>query len=91
MSDKKIQISDKMIETQLKEKSNILNISLDGLIDRYVRREIYVDKFYVPPKRTRQELIEMGRKAVEEDKKRGIYPKKHNFDSFVGRWNRYDD
>ena len=25
----------------------------------------------------------MGRKAVEEDKKRGIYPKKHNFDSFV--------
>ena len=33
----------------------------------------------------------MGRKAVEEDKKRGIYPKKHNFDSFVGRWNRYDD
>lgn len=91
MSDKKIQISDKMIETQLKEKSNILNISLDELINRYVRREYFVDEFYVPPKRTRQELIEIIRKDVEEDKKRGIFPKKHNSDALVGRWNKYDD
>lgn len=33
---KKTIISDKMIETQLVEKSTRLNISLDELIDRYI-------------------------------------------------------
>jgi hypothetical protein len=48
---------------------------------------LFFDDYYEPPKRTREELIEMGKKAVEKDKKRGIPPKKHNLDVFVGRWN----
>ena len=91
MSDKKTVIGDKMIEAQLEEKSNILNISLVELIDRYIRREYYVDEFYVPPKLTREELMEMSRRDVERDKKWGFPPKKHNFDAFIGRWNRFDD
>ena len=91
MPDKKRIFGDyKMVERQLKEKSNILNISVDELIDRYIRRKIFFDYFYTPPKRTKEELVEMAKKAVEEDKKRGIFPKKHNFDFFVGLNNKYD-
>ena len=37
MFDKKTLIGDKMIETQLNEKSKMLDISVDELIDRYIR------------------------------------------------------
>ena len=40
MSDKKTVICDEMIDAQLKEKSDILNISVEELIDRYLRRGI---------------------------------------------------
>jgi hypothetical protein len=91
MSDRKIVIGDEMIEAQLNEKSAILNISVGELIDRYLKRELYTDDYYEPPKYTKEELYEMGRKAVEKDKKRGIPPKKHNFDRIVGIMNKYED
>ncbi|MDO5814389.1 MAG: hypothetical protein Q4Q18_02025 [Methanobrevibacter sp.] len=86
MSDKKIVIGDKMIEAKLKEKSKILNISVEELIDRYIRRELWTDDYYVPPTYTREELYEMGRKAVEKDRKRGIPFKKHDFSKLINRW-----
>ena len=91
MSDKKILIGDKMIEEQLKEKSAKLGISLYELIDRYVKRGLFMDDYYEPPKLTREELEEICKKDVEKDRKRGIPPKKHNSDVFIGRWNKSDE
>ena len=90
MSDKKTVISDKMLEAKLKEKSGILGITVDELINRHIRREIYLDDFYVPRKLTREELTEISKRDIEKDKKRGIFPKKHNSDFFVGLNNKYD-
>lgn len=80
-----------MVEAHLKEKSAELNISLDDLVDRYIRRGLFMDDYYKPPKITAEEFMEMCRKDVEKDRKRGIRPKKHNFDVFIGRWNKSDD
>jgi hypothetical protein len=91
MSDEKTMTGDEMIDSQLKEKSSMLNISVDELIDRYLRRGLFIDDYYEPPEYTREELIQMGKKAVEKDKKMGILPKKHNFDVFIGVANKYDD
>ena len=90
MSCSDIKIVSKEINHKLTKVSKILNISVDDLIDRYLRRELFFDDFYVRPELTREELIERSRKAVEKDKKRGIYPKKHNFDFFTGLNNKYD-
>ncbi|SDA62351.1 hypothetical protein [Methanobrevibacter millerae] len=85
MSDKKTIISDKMLETQLKEVANELNISLDELINHYIRRGLYVDYGYYEPKQlSEEELLEKSRKEVEKDKKRGILPRKHNFEKYIG-------
>ena len=73
MSDKKTVIGDEMIETQLKKYSSKLNISVDELIERYIRRELYYDDYYEPPKYTLEELIERGKKDVEWDRKHGIF------------------
>ena len=86
MSDKKTVICDEMIDAQLKEKSDILNISVEELIDRYLRRELFTDNYFKPPEYTMEELLEMSRKAVEKDKKNGIPIKKHDFSVFIGRW-----
>jgi hypothetical protein len=86
MSDKKTVIGDEMIYTQLKEKSDILNISVEELIDRYLRRELFTDNYFKPPEYTMEELLEMSRKAVEKDRKNGIPIKKHDFSVFIGRW-----
>lgn len=89
---KKIIIGDEMIETQLIEKSKRLNISLCELIDRYIRIGLFIDEdLYEPPVYSREELNEMAKKAVEEDKKRGIMPKKHDFSVFINRWSKSDD
>ena len=90
MSDKKTVIGDKMIVEKLKKESASLNISVGELINRYIRRELFFDDFYVRPELTREELYEMGRKEVEKDRKNGIPPKKHNLDFFVGLNNKYD-
>ena len=91
MSDKKTIIGDKMIQAQLEENSKKLGISIDELIDRYIRVGLFTDDYYVPPKLTREELLEICKKDVEEDMKKGFPPKKHNFETFIGKFNRYED
>ena len=68
MSDNGTVIGDEMIEARLKNKSNILGISLDELIDRYIRRGLFCDDYYVPTRLTKDELLERCRKEVEKDK-----------------------
>lgn len=77
-----------MVEERLKERSGILNISVDELIDRYIRRGLYGDDYYIQQPIPREKLIEMSKREVERDRKRGIPPKKHNFDALIGRWNK---
>jgi hypothetical protein len=87
MSDFEEKTGDKMIELQLTKKSSTLNLPINKLITRYIMRGLFIDDYYEPPTRSEEELMELGRKAVEKDKKRGIPPKKHNFDYFVGLLN----
>ena len=84
MSDNVTVIGDENMKEQIIHNSNMLGISVNELIDRYIRRGLFCDDYYEPPVYTLDELIEMGNKAVERDKKNGIPPKKHNFDVFVG-------
>lgn len=91
MSDFEKKKGDEMVEVQILEKSSMLNLSLNNLITRYIMRGLFIDDYYEPPVRSEEELCEMLRKDVEKDKKRGIPPKKHNFDVFIGRFNKYDD
>lgn len=88
MKVKKTVIGDKMIENRLKENSSKLGISVDELIDRYIRLGLFTDDYYTPPQLTREELIEISKKNVEKDERNGFPPKKHNFDVFVGILNR---
>ena len=75
MSEKKITITgDDMLETQLRKNSEKLNISVNELIDRYIKRAIYREFFYVHKPLTWEEWKERSRKNVEKDKKRGIQP-----------------
>lgn len=90
MKVKKTVIGDQMIENRLKENSSKLGISIDELIDRYIRLGLFTDDYYEPPQLTREELIEISKENVEKDKRNGFPPKKHNFDVFVGKFNRYD-
>lgn len=87
----KIEIGDKMTETKLIEKSNALNISIGVLIDRYIRRGLFIDDYYEPRKLTREELLEISRKELEKDIKKGYPPVKHDFSAFIGFLNKYDD
>ena len=80
-----------MLELELKEKSNKLNISVDKLINRYIKRGLFMDDYYEAPQLTLEELMELSRKYVEKDMKNGIPPKKHNFDGLIGICNRHDD
>lgn len=91
MSDFEKKEGEKMVEAQIHQKSSILNLPLNNLITRYIMRGLFIDDYYEPPVRSEEEFIELTKRAVEKDKKRGIPPKKHNFDVFVGRFNRNDD
>lgn len=65
MSGQKTVIGDKMIIEQLKENSQKLDISVDELIERYVRRGLYKDLYYKNNplcKRRLSEVIEIGPK-----------------------------
>ena len=64
MSDKKTIIGDKMIQAQLEENSKKLGISIDELIDRYIKRGLYSDDYYMQPKLSREELDELSKKEV---------------------------
>ena len=60
-------IKQEMVEAQLKEISNKLNISVDALIDRYVRIGLYMDDYYKAPKLSKEKLLEIF-KLDEEPK-----------------------
>ena len=77
-----------MIEEKLNKIANKLDITIDELIDQYLRMGLYADDYYIAPKFTKEELNEMAKKEVERDIKNGIPPKKHNFDQFVGLLNK---
>ena len=66
MYDKKTVIGDEMIENRLKEKSRKLGISLDELIDRYIRRELYSDDYYIQPQLSREELDRLSKRDWKE-------------------------
>ena len=85
MSGKKTMIGDEMIETQLNEYSKKLNISVDELIERYIKRGLYSDNHYLERKVTLEELDRIHKLDMERDRKNGIPPKKHNPDVFINR------
>ena len=76
MSDKKTLIGDKMMETQLNEKSKMLGISVDELIERYIKRGLYSDDYYVQPQLSKEEIDVIFTRNMERDMKNGISPQK---------------
>ena len=91
MMSRKTVIGDEMLKTNLKNRSNGLKISVDTLINRYIRRGLFMDDYYEPPEYTYEELIEMSKKYVEKDIKNGIPPKKHNFGNLIKLGKKYYD
>lgn len=77
-----------MMKTKLKENAEKLNISVSDLIDRYIKRELYSDDYYVAPSLSTEEIEEMLKKDVELDKKRGIVRTMPFSDSLVGMCNK---
>ena len=76
------------METRLKENSQKLNISVDELIDRYIRQEIAVDNnCFIKPEMSLEELKEISKKEAERDRRNGIFPKPHG-KSIVGICNK---
>lgn len=82
MTEKQIIIGDKMIEDRLKENSNKLNISIEELIDRYIRRGLYSDDYYKQPKLSKEKLKEIFK--IDEEPGNENSPKNHHFDELVG-------
>lgn len=82
MTEKQIIIGDKMIEDRLKENSNKLNISIEELIDRYIRRGLYSDDYYKQQKLSKEKLKEIFK--IDEEPGNGNSPKNHHFDELVG-------
>ncbi|WP_406537074.1 hypothetical protein [Methanobrevibacter sp.] len=76
MSEKIKILVDENMETRIIENALKLNISAVDLIDRYVRRELYMDDYYKRPKLSKDEIIEILKKDAENDKKKGIFLKK---------------
>lgn len=81
MSDKSIIIGDDMIETQLKENSKKLSISLEELIDRYIRIGLYMDDYYKQPKLSKEKLMKIFK--IDEQKKKN-HSKDNSMDALVG-------
>ena len=82
---------DNMVMTKLEENSNKLNISVEQLIDNYIKMGLYEDDYYVPEPITKDDFIEILRKNREKDEKRRIPRMEHNFDKMVGLFNKYED
>lgn len=76
MSEKIKILVDENMETRIMENALKLNISVVDLIDRYVRRELYMDDYYKRPQLSKDEIIEILKKDAENDKKNGIFLKK---------------
>lgn len=75
MSDKTGWIGDEMMEMQLIENSKKLNISVEELIERYIKRGLYSDDYYFQPQLSKEEIDEIFKRNLERDKKQGISPK----------------
>lgn len=82
MSDSETVIGDKMMKAQLKEYSNRLGISIDDLIELYIRRGLFVDDYYVQPKLSEEKLQELFSRD-DGTEKREIDPK-YSMDSLIG-------
>ena len=91
MSDNSRTSGDNMVMTKLKENSSKLNISVDELINQYLKLGLYEDDYYEPEPITKEDFIEILIKNREKDEKRGIPPMEHNFDDMVGLFNKYED
>lgn len=76
MSEKIKMWVDENMETRIMKNALKLNISAVDLIDRYVRRELYMDDYYKRPQLSKDEIIEILKKDAENDKKNGIFLKK---------------
>ena len=83
MSDEKIIFCDETIENQLKENSEKLNISVEELVDRYIRRGLYTDDYYKQPKLSEEKLKEIF-KIDDNVNMKEKNPKKGNMDSIIG-------
>ena len=81
MAEKQIVIGDKMIEDRLRKNSKKLNISIDELIDRYIRRGLYSDDYYKQPKLCKEKLKEIFN--IDEEPGRNSRKNNH-FDELVG-------
>lgn len=73
MSEKKTLIGDEMVETQLIEKSKRLNISVDDLIERYIRRGLYSDDYYTQPQLSKEEIDAIFEQNLQRDRKNRIH------------------
>ena len=74
MSDE-IMMGDIGFKSQLNDKSSKLNLSLEKLVDRYIRRGLYMDGYYEPPKLTREELMEILIRVWKKIEKEGFLQK----------------
>lgn len=79
MSDKKTVIGDKMIESQLNEKSKMLGISLNELIERYIKRGLYSDDYYIQPQLSKRKLMKFLKGIRKEIRKRRFLSRNYNF------------
>lgn len=66
-----------MINAQLKANSEKLNISIDELIERYVRRGLFTDDYWEPQEVTIEELRKINKIELEREKKMGLKPPKN--------------
>ena len=53
----------KTVKEQLNIISKKLDITVEELIEMYIKRGLYIDDYYDPSKRTREELIEILKKG----------------------------
>lgn len=92
MSDKKtIIIGDDMVEVKLNETSKKLNISVNELIERYIKRGLFSDDYYIHRDLSREEIEKLSKRDIERDKMKGINPKKHDFSVFINLFDKSDD
>lgn len=59
MSDKKTVIGDEMVNAKLKAISKKLNISIDDLINQYIKRGLYGDLYYEDTPLSKKRLSEV--------------------------------
>lgn len=59
MSDKKSVIGDEMVNAKLKAISKKLNISIDDLINQYIKRGLYRDLYYEDTPLSKKRLSEV--------------------------------